>query len=221
MTRDSFTQSVKDELAKRVGYVCSNPGCRQHTSGPQKSPRGTVNVGVAAHITAASPSGPRYDPSLSTNERTYGGNGIWLCQNCAKLVDSDQPKYDVEKLHEWKSDAEAAAARALEHRKEPPSESEGVFLEAERLMPALIEEMRNNVRGDDTKLVTEFVVLSSSKIVFNSVKPRFGHYEEEHPELLLQVDWLKEMGLIIDVTPKSTPIYRMVPEFRKWLRLPK
>src|SRR3990172_9122164 len=51
--RDDFPAGVKDELAKRVSYLCSNPRCRQPTSGPQSSPSGTVNIGVAAHITAA------------------------------------------------------------------------------------------------------------------------------------------------------------------------
>ncbi len=123
--RDEFTVGIKEELAKRVGYLCSNPGCRQPTSGPQSTPFGTVNIGVAAHITAASPSGPRYDDSLSSGDRGSSGNGIWLCQTCSKLVDSDQSRYTVGKLREWKSDAEAASARALERRRSPATESEG------------------------------------------------------------------------------------------------
>lgn len=77
--RDEFPPSVKEELAKRVGYLCSNPACRQPTSGPQSKPSGTVNIGVTAHITAASPDGPRYDASLSSEERKAASNGIWLC----------------------------------------------------------------------------------------------------------------------------------------------
>jgi hypothetical protein len=46
-------------------------------------------LGVAAHITAASPDGPRYDQNLSSEQRKSPDNGIWLCQNCAKLVDND------------------------------------------------------------------------------------------------------------------------------------
>lgn len=42
--RDDFTIGVKEELAKRVVYLCSNPGCRQPTSGPQSTPSGTVNM---------------------------------------------------------------------------------------------------------------------------------------------------------------------------------
>ncbi len=218
--REEFTIGVKEELAKRVGYLCSNPGCRQSTSGPQSTPSGIVNIGVAAHVIAASPGGPRYDDSLSTGERGSSGNGIWLCQTCAKLVDSDQSRYTVDKLREWKADAEAAAARALERRRSPVSESEGVFLEAERLMPDLIAEMRTDVRGDKTGLIREFVPSPSRAAVFGHTKPRFEYYQTEHPDLQLQLDWLEEMGAIVDVTPKNAPIYRMTPEFADWLRGP-
>ncbi|MGD8500547.1 MAG: hypothetical protein PVJ86_07855 [Phycisphaerales bacterium] len=101
-------------------------------------------------------------------------------------------------------------ARAHERRREPLSESEGVFLEAERLMPDLIAEMRKDVRGDKTRLVREFVLLPNSNVLFHSGKPRFVYYQTEHPNLQIQLDWLKEMGVILDVTPKSTPIYRMI-----------
>jgi hypothetical protein len=218
--RDDFPAGVKDELAKRVSYLCSNPGCRQPTSGPQSSPSGTVNIGVAAHITAASPSGPRCDSSLSADQRASAENGIWLCQTCAKLIDSDQCRYTVEKLNEWKSDAETAAARALEHRRAPVTQSEGVFLEAERLMPELIAQMRADVRGDETELVREFIILPTPSVPCNSTKPRFAYFESEFPHLELQVDWLEEMGLVVDVTPGDALFYRMVPEFVRWLREP-
>jgi putative transposase len=67
--RDDFTQAVKEQLAKRAGARCSNPQCRRPTSGPQSQPTGAVNIGVAAHISAAAPQGPRYDPKLTAEER--------------------------------------------------------------------------------------------------------------------------------------------------------
>jgi hypothetical protein len=206
-------------LAKRVGYLCSNPGCRQSTCGPQVADSGTVNIGVAAHISAASPAGPRYEVSLSANERTSADNGIWLCQACGKLVDSDCNRYTIEKLKEWKTDAEAAAAKALENRRASTyTGSEGVFLEAERLMPELIAEMRKDVRGDESKLIREFFVLTSRSAYISSTKSRFAYYLSDHPQLLIQIDWLEEMGTIIDITLNNAPIYRMVDEFARWLR---
>lgn len=114
--RDDFGSATKDLLAKRVGFKCSNPGCRQPTSGPQADPSGTVNIGVAAHITAASPDGPRYDAALKPEQRSAPDNGIWLCQTDGKLVDNDAMRYTVDGLRDWKARAEVAAARELEQR---------------------------------------------------------------------------------------------------------
>src|SRR5438046_27575 len=103
--RDDFTEETKRILAHRVGNRCSNPGCRKQTSGPQIDPTAYVNVGVAAHITAASTGGKRYDPSLSPALRRHPSNGIWLCQTCGKLVDNDETNFTVEFLRRWKVSA--------------------------------------------------------------------------------------------------------------------
>jgi hypothetical protein len=68
---------------------------------------GVINVGVAAHITAASPGGPRFDGTISAEVRADQANGIWLCQTHAKLIDSDSGYYTVEILRNWKRAAEA------------------------------------------------------------------------------------------------------------------
>jgi hypothetical protein len=106
---DDFSDLVKKTLAARVGNLCSNPDCRALTSGPQENPAKALNIGVGAHITAASVGGPRYDPDLLTEERSGPTNGIWLCQNCAKLVDNDPARFTVELLRQWKSSAESEA----------------------------------------------------------------------------------------------------------------
>jgi len=112
--RDDFTAEVKDVLAKRVGMRCSNPNCRQTTSGPRTDPSKAVNVGVAAHITAASKRGPRFDPRLCSEERAAAHNGIWLCQNCAKLVDNDEVRFPVGLLRRWKQLSEEATLLQIE-----------------------------------------------------------------------------------------------------------
>jgi hypothetical protein len=106
---DDFSDRVKKALADRVGHLCADPECRALTSGPQEDPAKAVNIGVAAHITAASAGGPRYDPDLLPEERSASSNGIWLCQNCAKLIDNDVARFSVEILKAWKADAEAEA----------------------------------------------------------------------------------------------------------------
>lgn len=112
--RDDFMPDVKDILAKRVSMRCSNPNCRQPTSGPQEDPCKVLNIGVAAHITAASVNGPRYDKNLSAQERSSIENGIWLCQNCGKLVDNDARQYPTDLLRRWKQLSEEAALLNIE-----------------------------------------------------------------------------------------------------------
>jgi len=111
--RDDFSAKTVRILAARVGYHCSNPTCASSTSGPQLDEDRTINIGVGAHIAAASPEGPRYDARMTSAERSSGANGIWLCQSCSKLIDSDQSRYTVELLHQWKSDAIQRALDAI------------------------------------------------------------------------------------------------------------
>lgn len=118
--RDDFPESVKRAIAARVGNRCSNPGCRAPTSGPKDDPTGAINVGVAAHITAAAPGGPRYDGSLSPEQRKHPSNAIWLCQTCADLVDEDSDCFTVELLQTWKKRAEDAALREIGKNVIPP-----------------------------------------------------------------------------------------------------
>lgn len=127
MARDDFSTTIKDALAKRVACRCSNPNCNVATTGPHTEASRSINIGVACHITAAASGGPRFDASLLGAERAGIDNGIWLCQSCAKLVDSDIALYSVSLLKKWKIGAEAKALRALngaldrEFLPQPPS----------------------------------------------------------------------------------------------------
>ena len=109
--RDDFHASVKRTVAARVGGKCSNPDCRAPTTGPILSPDGSSSVGIAAHITAASAAGPRFDPALSARTRRSADNAIWLCSACAKKIDDDPARYPVLVLRFWKTDAENIADR--------------------------------------------------------------------------------------------------------------
>lgn len=111
--RDDFKPVVKIQLAKRVGYLCSNPQCQRLTVGPRKGEEGASNIGVAAHIRAASPGGPRYDPDQSPIERASANNGIWLCADHAHLIDHNSKEFTVDKLQKWKLEAEERAFQQL------------------------------------------------------------------------------------------------------------
>lgn len=55
--RDDFSKPTVDLLAKRAGYLCSNPECGIFTVGAAPTADKSIIVGVAAHITAAAPGG--------------------------------------------------------------------------------------------------------------------------------------------------------------------
>jgi hypothetical protein len=111
--RDDFPKQTITEIAKGVGYRCSNPECTRPTVGANAAQDGLITIGVAAHICAASPGGPRYEPAQTRKARRAKENGIWLCQNCGRLVDADAQKFTVEVLTGWKRGAQDRAFREL------------------------------------------------------------------------------------------------------------
>lgn len=102
--RDDFTQASKNRLAKQARYHCSNPSCRKLTSAPTSDGSKEMNIGVAAHICAAAPGvgARRYRADMTPDQRKSHENGIWLCQDCAKAIDSDDPIFTEAFLHSWK-----------------------------------------------------------------------------------------------------------------------
>lgn len=107
MSREAdFLQQVKEMLQKRAAYICSNPNCRVLTLSPSETDIDKIiYIGEAAHITAASPQGPRYNKQLTTAERASIDNAIFLCSNCADMIDKNKGiDFDVEQLKKWKSD---------------------------------------------------------------------------------------------------------------------
>ncbi len=113
-TRDDFSPTTKRALAGRAGYTCSNPDCRRLTAGAALGDDAKfVNVGIAAHIKAAAPGGPRYDPLQSAEERQHASNGIWLCSAHAKQIDDDPVHFAVDKLKAWKKQVENTSALAI------------------------------------------------------------------------------------------------------------
>ena len=114
--RDNFTATVVRKVAERAAYICSNPSCRRITIGPdQAASHLSIKTGEAAHICAASPGGPRYDMSQSSQQRKSIANAIWLCGACADLVDKNGGHgYPAEHLRKWKRDHEALMKECLE-----------------------------------------------------------------------------------------------------------
>jgi len=107
--RDDFTSSTKRIIAQRSGFRCAICGCQ--TEGPGLDPGKAVSVGDAAHITAASPRGPRYNADLTTEQRTDADNGLWACKNHHWIIDHDAERYTVADLVSRKRRAEDRAQR--------------------------------------------------------------------------------------------------------------
>jgi hypothetical protein len=112
--RNEFTNTTKDLLAKRAGQHCSNPYCKQVTSGPHTEDSKAVNVGQAAHIKGANPGSARYNPEMTPTERSEVTNGIWLCSKCATLIDRDEKRFTVDLLYSWKRNHEKEISLQLE-----------------------------------------------------------------------------------------------------------
>lgn len=111
--RDDFSKPTTLLMAKRVGFLCSNPNCRQLTVGSNEIESKSTSIGIGAHIAAASKGGPRYDETMTPEQRSSISNGIWLCSNCAKLIDTDVNKYSANILKTWKQNAEDETRKKL------------------------------------------------------------------------------------------------------------
>ncbi len=96
-------------MALRASYLCSL--CKCSTVGPSDEGKNAVTMtGVAAHICAAAPGkgSRRYDLNMSPEERSHIDNGIWLCVSCSVLIDRDEKRFTVEKLHQIKYEHESS-----------------------------------------------------------------------------------------------------------------
>jgi hypothetical protein len=66
-----------------------------------------IPVGEICHIKARNKKGPRYDPTLSAEEKDGYSNLLLLCRTCHKLVDSDKKTFTADLLADIKSMHEA------------------------------------------------------------------------------------------------------------------
>jgi hypothetical protein len=102
---NSFLSNTKTKLALRAGYMCSI--CGKLTVGPSKETDESINlIGEAAHIHSARPKVRRYNKEMEPTERRDINNGIWLCRNHHKNIDSDESEYTVPYLKNIKKNHE-------------------------------------------------------------------------------------------------------------------
>ncbi|MSM38685.1 MAG: hypothetical protein GJT30_03555 [Geobacter sp.] len=169
--RDDFTQDTIARLRLRVAGRCSNPACRVPTTGPTSDPQKVNNIGVAAHICAAAPGGPRYNTSMTSEQRKDIENGIWLCSSCSTDIDRDPVLYKEDVLHQWKAETERLAREEM--GKKLPDKNDAI----------------NTVAAALTGLPTSFIpnaienVCVASSRALENLDPRFqvkASYEKGH-----------------------------------------
>lgn len=212
--RDEFNIKLKDTLSKRVGLRCSNPDCRVLTTGPNSNENKSTNIGVAAHITAAEQNGPRYDSSITKQERSSINNAIWLCQSCAKLIDSDPTKYTIEILKDWKERSEDETEFEFTKKKRPSNTVE--FNEILELMPTLINEIKTDLESNP--LFREFILQRKGWIYNSRRKDFFVYYYDDHENLDAKIMLLENNGLVKDITYNNTKRYVISEGFVKTLK---
>lgn len=213
--RDDFRAPIIRTIAQRAGYRCSNQACLRPTIGPDGADD-SASVGVAAHITAAAEGGPRYDASLTPDERGAAENGIWLCQTCSRLVDVDVTSHSFEQLREWKTLAEMRAYLGIRGFSIVVSRS---FRKLEDKMPRLFAEMREDLTS--APFIREFIV-GSKNWSYNGdpYNPIFFYYFEDHDSLKPMLTVMKNYNAIIETTYNNTNRYEFTEEFAEYLLLP-
>ena len=190
---------------------CSCPDCRLPTAGPDADD-GVTNIGVAAHISAASPGGPRYDETLTPERRSDISNGIWLCQTHAKLIDDDELIYTRSVLRDWKDTAEhmaALEARGFAIRRAAP------FPALEKKAPQLLAEMREDLTK--RPLVRQFILLSKKVTYTPGPTPFFVYYYEDHEYLPSLMTIMEHAEAIYDIAFNNVPRYNFTEEFVSYL----
>ena len=154
-----FAQKTKETLAKRAGQTCSKPDCDHRTSGPHSDKAKAINLGEAAHIKAARKGQARYDPRMTDKERKDISNGIWLCRECARMIDLDEERVPAELLQLWKQEHEAAilASRCSDN---PPArevlvKDGGIGSIVENRGEGLALEIVQNAKGPAERITVE------------------------------------------------------------------
>ncbi|RLA84314.1 MAG: hypothetical protein DRG78_01745 [Epsilonproteobacteria bacterium] len=167
MSRDNFTKITIETLKSRVASRCSNPSCRVPTTAASNEHQNKINnIGIAAHINAASIGGPRYCKKMTSPERKSINNAILLCSNCSIKIDKDIKKYTKELLLEWKAIAEQTAQEEMGNKLPSTSDSINTLTSAltgtgDNLPISAISNIHNASNKALERLDSRFIVKSS------------------------------------------------------------
>ncbi len=172
-----FTQTKINILSKRAGQTCSNPSCRKPTSGGHSEGDKAIVVGEAAHIHGQRPGSKRYDPTMNDIDRSNISNGIWLCGNCHKMIDTDEIKYPARLLFQWK----------YEHEGSVLDGNSGQVSKNNSVLRAILNELKENILVANNVLKKGNYSVKMSNESWNTYKGEFGFMSEETQTNLREV----------------------------------
>ncbi len=196
--RNDFSVLVKEMLAKRSGYLCSNPTCRTPTRGPRDNPLRSYDIGVAAQICTVLAGGPRYDGALTSGQLFAITNGLWLCNSCAERIDIEPGLYPPSVLRHWRENSERQTADPLYR---PPVSLERAMLPwAERYMPKLLIQMREDLAKRPQCRV--FTLRREATAARGWKSNVFIYYKDEHKDLDTKIALLQNYYLVHSIAGK-------------------
>ena len=101
MREDISARDLKILFMSSGGY-CAIPECRRKLLVDETGNDDESIIAQMAHISGKKPGAPRYDKSMTDEDRNSHTNLILVCNNCHKVIDDQPNTYTVEKLHEIK-----------------------------------------------------------------------------------------------------------------------
>lgn len=106
-----YKPSVVRRLDTLSGNECAHPDCSKKLVAED----GISIISKICHIAAASPEGPRYDPSMTDDDRRGFDNLILLCDEHHVIIDNKENEtlYPTELLKKWKIDHRKKVLDAL------------------------------------------------------------------------------------------------------------
>ena len=97
---------------------------------------------------------------------------------------------------------------------EPLFDSDDTFVRLEHQMPALLAEMRQDLKGGSLK--REIILLKRSWTYWGK-GTELVYYFDEHPDLMSQLQILENHQLVADITYNNTTRYQMSEKLARYL----
>ena len=139
---------------------------------------------------------------MTSDERSSLSNGIWLCQSCSHLIDTDEARYTVEVLNKWKDIAEELAILDLETSSPSKNSSQDKELIKFYVQcfdrPAFQDTIRQEGRMEDFDQAIEDTIIALNTGILRTrngaiIKQAEGKSVIQNPDWREKLDTISEM----------------------------